>query len=101
MRVHECPYKVINSDHMQISFCAVFLASKASKTDPFRKEVHFYLPRTDHLLCLVSSLSYFLHCRGNLPGPLFIFSDGTALSRLHVTDHLLTILTAAGVDGNF
>ena len=80
---------------------AVFLTIKASKTDPFRKGVQLYLPRTDRLLCPVSSLSYFLHHRGNLPGPLFVFSDGTALSRRHVTDRLRSILAAAGVDGNF
>ena len=80
---------------------AVFLTIKASKTDPFRKVVQLYLPRTDRLLCPVSSLFYFLHHRGNLPGPLFVFSDGTALSRRHVTDRLHSILAAAGVDGNF
>ena len=81
---------------------AVFLTLKVSKTDPFRKGVQLYLPRTDRLLCPVSSLSYFhRHRRGNLPGPLLIFSDGTALSRRHVTDRLRTILAAAGVDGNF
>ena len=77
------------------------LTIKATKTDPFCKEVQLYLPRTDRLLCPVSSLSYFLHCQCNLPGPLFFFLDGTTLSHCHVTDHLRTILAAAGVDRNF
>ena len=80
---------------------AVFLTIKASKTDPFRKGVQLYLLRTDRLIYPVSSLSYFLHHRGNLSGPLFVFSDGTALSRRHVTDRLCSILAAAGLDGNF
>ena len=75
----------------QLHPSAVFLTIKASKTEPFRKGLKLYLPRTDRLLCPISSLSYFLHRRGNLPGPLFIFSDGTALSRRHVTDRLRTI----------
>ena len=41
------------------------------------------------------------HRRGNLPGPLFVFSDGTTLSRRRVTDRLRAFLAAAGVDGNF
>jgi hypothetical protein len=80
---------------------AVMLSIKASKTDPFRKGVQLFLPRTNHLLCPVSSLSHFLHRRGSLPGPLFVFSDGTALSRRHVTERLRAILASAGVDGNF
>ena len=80
---------------------AVFVAIKAPKANPFHKGVQIYLLRIDCLLCPVSSLSYFLRRRGNLPGSLFIFSDGTAISRHHVTDRLCTILAAAGVDGNF
>ena len=53
---------------------SVFLTIKAFKTDPFCKGVQLYIPRTDRLLSPVSSLSYFLHRRGNLPGPLFISS---------------------------
>ena len=80
---------------------AVFLAKKASKSDPFRKSVQLYLMRTDCLFRLISSLSYFLHRRGDLQGPLLVFSDGTALSCCHVTDCLCTIFAAVGVDGNF
>ena len=97
--VHLSLHDVAVDSHLHPS--AVFLTIKASKTDLFRKGVQLYLPRTDRLLCPVSSRSYFLHRRGNLAGPLFVFLDGTALSRRHVTDRLRTILAAAGVDGNF
>ena len=92
-------HNVAIDSHLHLS--AVIVTIKASKTDPFRKGVQLYLPRNDRLLCSVSSLSNFLHRHGNCPGPLFIFSDGTALSCRLVTDRLRIILAAAGVDGNF
>jgi len=79
----------------------VLLLIKASKTDPFRQGVKLLLPRTGGALCPVASLSAYLHHRGDSSGPLFLFADGTPLSRLHVTDRLRSILADAGVQGNF
>ena len=54
--VHLSLHDVAVDSHLHPS--AVFLTLKASKTDPFRKGVQLYLPRTDRLLCPVSSLYY-------------------------------------------
>lgn len=79
----------------------VLLVIKASKTDPYRQGVNLFLPRTGGVLCPVDSLSNYLHHRCNGAGPLFLFSDGTPLSRLHVTNRLRSLLAQAGVQGNF
>lgn len=97
--VHLSLHDVVVDSHLHPS--AVLLTIKASKTDPFREGVRLYLPRTDRLLCPISSLANSLHHRNIFLGPLFIFLDGTALSRRDVTDRLRIILAAAGVDGNF
>jgi hypothetical protein len=80
---------------------AVLLGIKASKTDPFRKGVKLFLARTDGPLCPVSALAHYLRGRGGAPGPLFIFADGSPLSRIHVTNWLRSLMAAAGVQGNF
>ena len=36
-----------------------------------------------------------------LPCPVFVFSDGTAITRRHETEHFTAILTSAGVEGMF
>ena len=79
----------------------VLLLIKASKTDPFHQGVKLFLPCTCGMLCPVASLSAYLHHRGNSAGPPFLFTDGTALSCLHVTGRLRSLLADAGVQGNF
>ena len=79
----------------------VLLLVKASKTDPFRQGVRLFLPRTGGALCPVASISAYLHRRGNSSNPLFLFTNGKPLSRLHVTDRLRSILAEAGIQGNF
>lgn len=80
---------------------SVLLHIKASKTDPFCEGCNLLLPCTGGTLCPVTSLSAYLHIRGNRPGPLFVFTDGSPLSRLHVTNWLHRILTDAGVQGSY
>jgi len=67
--------------------------SYLSRPDPFHQGVKLFLPQTGGALCL--------HRRGDCSGPLFLFADGTPLSRLHITDRLRSILVDAGVQGNF
>ena len=76
--------------HLRTS--GVFLLIKASKTDPFRLGVRLFLPPTGGVLCSVASLSAYLHRRGSLSGPLFLFTDGKTHSRLLVTARLRSIL---------
>lgn len=54
---------------------------RQSKTDPFRKGVAIYLGRTQRDLCPVSAILAYIACRPSVEGPLFIFKDGSFLTR--------------------
>ena len=64
---------------------------KKSKTDPFRQGVTIRVGILDHYLCPVHALLRYLVRRGPAPGPLFIFQDGTFLTRAKV----LNVLTSS------
>ena len=69
---------------------------KASKTDPFRQGVSLYLGATGKQLCpVVAVLSYMVE-RGNSPGPLFQWQDGTYLTRDSFVHSLREALSLAG-----
>lgn len=71
---------------------------KASKTDPFRKGVNICIGRTNNPLCPVSALLNYLVIRGNSPGLLFHFKDGTLLTKPRFTQHFRHLLSQAGID---
>jgi integrase len=72
---------------------------KASKTDPFRQRVFVYVGRTNHRpICPVSALLAYLVLRGNKPGPLFMFGDGSPLARPWLMTEIRRALSAAGLD---
>ena len=54
---------------------------KASKTDPFRKDVAIYLGRTKNELCPVTAVATYLAARGGTPGPFFRFRNGRPMTR--------------------
>ena len=54
---------------------------KSSKTDPFRHGVDIYLGRTGKDLCPVGALLAFMAVRPARQGPLFVYTDGTPLTR--------------------
>lgn len=64
---------------MNTQFMAIFI--KGSKTDPFRQGCRITVGRTNNYLCPVSAMNIYLRYRGVLNGPLFIFSDGSFLTR--------------------
>ena len=74
---------------------------KCSKTDPFRQGCYIYIGTGRHDLCPVHALAQYLHFRGSAPGPLFILSDGTPLSRQWLASSIRSIFSAAGVPGCF
>ena len=74
------------------------LCIKASKTDPFRKGVDIFLGRTSSSLCPVKAMIAYLPMRGPAPGPLFVFQDGTILSRSRLVSAIRTCLSAAGME---
>ena len=70
---------------------------KCSKTDPFCKGCFIFLGHGSFLLCPVVSLTNYLHlCR---PGtrPLFIYQNGTPLSRSQLSFFLQSTLPSAGI----
>ena len=73
---------------------------KQSKTDPFRMGVTIFLGRTGNLLCPVAAVLAYLAIRPQSPGPLFIFSDGSYLTRDRLVAHLRAGLQQAGVDAS-
>jgi hypothetical protein len=73
----------------------VRLKIKQSKTDPFRQGVEVFLGRTDTPLCPVQALIQYLGVRSPTPGPLFVLSTGSPLSRSHLVH---TALRQAGLD---
>ena len=71
---------------------------KHSKTDMFGAGAHILLGRTGDILCPVVSLLAYLAMRPPSPGPLFIFMDGTPLSRARLVTHVREALSQAGID---
>ena len=72
------------------------MAIKKSKIDPFRRSVMISLGKSDNEFCPVSALLANLARRGSSQGPLFIFSDGSPLSRQRLVSHLRESLSVLG-----
>lgn len=72
------------------------LTIKASKTDPFRKGVDLFLGRTPSSVCPVKAMVGYLFSRGPAPGPLFLFQDGSVLSRPRLVTAVRRCLSASG-----
>ena len=71
---------------------------RRSKTDQFGTGSYLYLGRTGTTLCPVSAVLAYLAVRPATPGPLFIFKDGSPLSRVQLISHLRDALSQIGVD---
>ena len=71
-----------------------------SKTDQFGMGTHIYLGRTGNELCPVSAVLAYLAIRQPAPGPLFIFEDGTPLTRRQLITRLHEALSQVGIDVN-
>ena len=67
---------------------------KHSKTDPFRKGVDIVVGTTGNDLCPVKALLDYLGMRGGAPGPLFMWRDGTSLTRSHFVTKVREALAA-------
>ena len=77
--------------------CCLQICIKASKTDPFQKGRNILIWPGSPPLCAVQPVASFLECRGNLPGPLFLFKNGLPSSSSLLTDRLRAILLNAGL----
>ena len=76
----------------------VTLLLRRSKTDPFGAGTQLHVGRTFNAICPVSALLSYLALRPQTPGPLFIFQDGTPLSRPSLVSHLRDALQSIGLD---
>ena len=79
----------------------VFVNLKFSKTDQLGKGANIVLARTDTDVCPVNALMSYLHVRGPSPGPLFLLSDGTALTKGKLNTQLQHVLKQCGWPGIF
>ena len=78
------------ASHLSFSpnFSKATLFLPCSKTDQFGAGVSIPLfPLPSHL-CPVSALAHFIALRRQVDGPLFLFADGTYLTRRHIVDTL-------------
>ena len=73
---------------------------KASKTDPFRQGVNIHIGRTGNELCPVTALLVYLAARGNAPGLLFHFEDGSPLTKNRFVTKFRSALTQADIDSS-
>lgn len=69
-----------------------------SKTDQFGAGVRLYLGHMGDTLCPVAAVLGYLAIRPSNPGPLFVFQDGTPLTRAHLVTHIREALSSGGVD---
>ncbi len=71
---------------------------KRSKTDPFGAGCRVFLGRTGTIPCPVAAILSYLSQRPTTPGPLFIFQDGTPLTRTKLVSRLREALAQTGID---
>ena len=72
---------------------------KTSKTDQYFQGARVVLGATGSDLCPVAALLDYLSSRGDAPGPLFMFSDGSPLHRSQFVQEVQRALTASGLGG--
>ena len=89
------PQDVAVDSHDQPSVISLFL--RRSKTDPFGAGVTIILGRTDRIVCPVTALLGYLALRGQQPGPLFLFQDGSPLSRQRLISQVNSALAQKGI----
>ena len=74
---------------------------KFSKMDPFHQRCYIYIDSGKQDLFPVRALVQYLHLRGSNPGPLFLLSDDTPLTRQWLASSIRSIFSSAGVLGCF
>ena len=82
--------------HQDLSVVQVRL--KQSKTDPFHRGVSIYLGRTQTDLCPVVAILAYIAVRPAVNGPLFVFKDGSFLTRDRLVSAIRRALSAAGIN---
>lgn len=94
--IHLCPTDITFHPCSNETTRYMCLTIKASKTDPFRSAVKITIGANDSELCPVLAMKNYLSRRVNSSGPLFQYSNGTALSRTQFTNELRSLLALGG-----
>ena len=74
---------------------------KKSKTDQFKRGFIIVLGKTNSQICPVAAILTNLHLRGQKNGPMFIFKDGSLLTRDKFSRLVNQTFKNAGWQGNF
>ena len=90
---------ISNDSHSQPSLMRVLI--KRSKTDQYGSGAYIFLARIDSDICPVAAILAYLAVRPSVPGPLFIYEDGSYLSRSKLIQSLNHALPSAGIDPSF
>lgn len=93
-----CLGDIAVDNHQDPSLVQVRL--KQSKTDPFRRGVSIFLGRTRMDLCPVVAILAYVAVRPAVNGPLFVFKDGSFLTRDRLVSAIRRALSSAGIDTN-
>ena len=74
---------------------------RRSKTDPFGQGIAIFISRTDTILCPVTALLGYLAAwppSTSMESPLFIWQDGSPLSRDQFVQRIRTALNSVGIN---
>ena len=77
------------------------LRIKSSKTDPFRQGTDILVGKTGSSLCPVAALLEFIRRRSSAEGPLFMFRNGKAASRVWFCKRFKLAVASTGIKGDF
>ena len=79
--------------HFNSPFSAMKVHIKSSKTDPFKLGCTITIGSSNNDMCPILAMRYFLSSRTSLlVVPLYVFSDGSFLTRHRVSRFLVTVL---------
>ena len=90
------PHDISVDSHEQPTMVSVHL--RRSETDTFGEGVTIYLGWTGQSICPVVALLGYLALRGQQPGPLFLYGDGSPLSRQQLMRRIGEVLESHGID---
>ena len=82
--------------HSQPSMVCIRI--KQSKTDPFRQGVDVFLGSTGGVTCPVRAIIKYIGNRNPRPGPLFIRTEGTPLTRGYLVASVQQALSQTGLN---
>ena len=93
------PMATLCHSDLTLTWSSAQLLIKASKTDPFRQTCTITMGATHTSTCPVAALQNYLPYRKKCSKlPLFLFDDGSYLTRPSLTSHLRSLLLAIGLD---